>query len=271
MARYEVKKLSVGGVFDQAIAVVRDHFSLFLAVSLVAYLPLAIVNAIASQSLQPNMPPEPKTPEELWEFYEALLTPLVPLIPLWALISFIVWPLTCGAVIWTVSQRYLGEPATFQMAWKHAFGRGVALVWTSVLYLILLMVGMVFCFVPYLIFYFWFFLFAQIVVLEHGRGVSALIRGKSLMSGHYMEAIVISLLMFVIAVPFGAMSALFPHQLTAAILQAVAQSALMIVSVAIITVFYYSCRCDREDFDLLRMAEAVSVAAAEDSSKLAPR
>jgi hypothetical protein len=268
MTRYEVRKLGVGGVLDQAIAVVRDHFSLFLVVSVVAYLPLAIVNAIASQSLQRNMPPEPKSPEELLEFYEAVFMPMVPLIPLWALIAFVVWPLTSGAVIWTVSQKYLGEPVTFQMAWKHAFGRGGALVWTSILYMILLMVGMAFCFVPYFIVYFWFFLFAQIVVLERGRGVPALIRGKALMSGHYMEAIVISLLLFVIAVPFGASSALIPHQLTAAIVQAVAQSALMIVGVSVVTVFYYSCRCDQEDFDLLRMAEAVSAAAAKEKSTI---
>ena len=98
MMKYEVKKLGVGGVLDQSIAVLRDHFGVLVATSLVVYLPLALINVIATNVLQPQLPTQPPDPSKVPEFYEALLTPLIPLIPLWLIIAFVVSPLSFGAV-----------------------------------------------------------------------------------------------------------------------------------------------------------------------------
>jgi hypothetical protein len=41
--RYEIQELGVGGILDQAIALVRDHFRLFLVIMLLVYVPLDLL------------------------------------------------------------------------------------------------------------------------------------------------------------------------------------------------------------------------------------
>ena len=258
MMKYDVKKLGVGGVLDQSIAVLRDHFGVLVATSLVVYLPLALINVVATNVLQPQFPTQPPEPGRILEYYEALLTPLIPLIPLWFIIGFVVSPLSFGAVVYAASQIYLGGSVTFKSAWRRAFDRKWALIGTWFLYTILLFVGFCLCIVPYFIFAFWFFMFAQVVVLERGRGLSSLTRSKALMSGHYGEAIVLSLLIFGITFSMSMFSGLIGHQLLAGIVQIIVQSAMMTFGAVVTTVFYYSCRSDRDGFDLLWLADAVA-------------
>jgi hypothetical protein len=258
MMKYEVKKLGVGGVLDQSIAVLRDHFGVLVATSLVVYFPLALINVIATNVLQPQIPTQPPDPSKVLEFYEALLTPLIPLIPLWLIIAFVVSPLSYGAVVYAASQIYLGGSVTFKSAWGRAFDRKLALIGTWLLYTLLLFIGFCLCMIPYFIFAFWFFTFAQVVVLERGRGISSLTRSKSLMSGHYGEAIVLSLLIFGITFSISMFSGLIGHQLLAGIMQIIVQSAMMTFGAVVTTVFYYSCRADRDGFDLLWLADAVA-------------
>ncbi|BBO34681.1 hypothetical protein [Lacipirellula parvula] len=258
MIKYEVKKLGVGGVLDQAIAVLRDHFGVLLITSLIVVVPLALVNVVVAYWLQPQIPPEPRSPDELVEFYEAIFTPLLPLIPLWIILAFIASPLSYGAVVYAASQFYLGGAVTFKSGWKRAFERKWALIGTWLLYTILLTVGMFLCMVPYFIFLFWFFVFVQVVVLERRGGGGALERSKSLMSGHYGEAIILSLIVFFITTALSMFSHLFSNRLLAGILQIIVQSAMMTVGAVATTVFYYSCRSDRDGFDLLWLADMVA-------------
>lgn len=257
MTRYEIKSLSIGGILDQTVALIKNHFGVLLAIAAVVYVPYGLINGFVMLLKMPQMPTPPFEPGVMQEYQEAALMASLLTLPASLLFGLIGIPLANGAMIWAVSQSYLGEAVSFDSAWRHAFRRALALIGTGLLYSLAMMGGFILCVIPGILFMLWFILYAQAVMLEGLSGSEAMKRSKALMKGNMGKAFVLLLLISVISAVIGAVGAVIPQAHISVVVQVGLQAVIVMFSAAAMTVFYFSCRCEAEDFDLMRLAAAV--------------
>jgi hypothetical protein len=243
--RYEIRELGLGGILDQAIAVMKDHFWLFIQIVLVILLPFSIVagwfiaaDVAAAQAGQ-------GLTARFW---------MLSLVN-----GFLVYPLTNAAMIYAVASSYLGRPVGVMLAFRRAANVFLPLLGTMVLLWFVLTAGMMLLVVPFFIFLFWYFLTIQVVVLEGLSGRAALKRSRQLMKGNAGTAIVLGILVLAISWSVNAVQGFIPHGVLRLIVYSVVQSVLFIFGAAAWVVFYFSCRAKAEHFDLALLADAVGV------------
>ena len=251
--RYEIKALTIGGILDQAVMLLRIHFKMLLTITLFIYIPGLLVVSYLSYMLMPGPMPT-TTGAEIPEFGMAFL--LLNLI--WGLVAmFFVIPVTNAAVIRAVADEYLGRPASAQGSFKHALKVLLPLIFTSFIAWILIFLGSLLFLIPgiWLTFRYWFT--SYIVVIEGTKGRAALKRSRALMKGNMGTGFVLALLLFVIGLAVSMVVAFVPVQVIAILVQVLIQAALFIFGAAASAVFYFSCRCKLENFDLTVLADTV--------------
>jgi hypothetical protein len=267
MTRYEIKPLGIGGILDQAVAVVKDHFVLLVGIAAILYVPLGLLNGLLMAELLPKPPGMFAGMEERALFQEAFLSNAMIFIPLSIVIAFVSPPLTYGAMVWSIASAYLGEPMSVSAACRHAMRRSLSLVGGNLLYGLLVGVGTVLCLVPGVVFGIWFLFYGQGIMLE-GLGVGqSMARSKELVKGNMGVGFVLGLLLVVISIAINLVGSIIPQLHVAYAAQVFFQSIVLMLTTAAATVFYFSCRCNAEDFDLLRLAAAVD---AENDGDSAP-
>lgn len=267
MTRYEIKSLSIGGILDQTVALVKDHFAVLLGIAAVVYVPYGLINGFVMMANMPPAPAPPFEPGVAQEYQEAVLMATLWTLPASFLFGFIGVPLANGAMVWAVSRSYLGESVSFDSAWRHSLRRALPLIGTTLLYSLAMMVGFILCVIPGILFMLWFIFYAQTVMLEGSSGSSALSRSKALMKGNLGKAFVLMLLISIISAVIGGVGAVIPQPHISVVVQVALQAVVVMFSAAAMTVFYFSCRCQLEDFDLMRLAEAVEVHDGDDSAR----
>ena len=257
MTRYEIKSLSIGGLLDQTIAVVKDNFVLLVSIAAVLFIPLGLLNGILMAELLPKPPGMFAGMEERTLYQEAFLSNAHIFIPLSLLLGFVSSPLTYGAMVWSIAGAYMGEPVSVGTAWRHALRRSLSLIGGNLLYALLVGVGMVLCLVPGILFGIWFLFYGQGIMLE-GLGVGpSMARSKELVKGSMGIGFVLGLLLGVISITVSLVASVIPQLHIAYSFQVLVQAIMTMLLTAASTVFYFSCRCKTEDFDLLQMAAAV--------------
>lgn len=256
MSRYEIKTLSIGGILDQTVSVVKDHFGILLAIAAVVYVPYGLINGFIYMTVMPPQPTPPFEPSVMEEYQEGAIRAALMTAPV-SLLFGIVSTIANGAMVWAVAQTYLGEEVTFGTAWGQGFRRALPLIGTGILYGLAVFGGTLLCIIPGLIFAYWFMLYAQTVMLEGLSGSAALSRSKALIKGNFGKVFVLSLLIGVISGVIGAIGGLIPQPHVGVVIQVAMQAVIVMFSAAAMTVFYFSCRCEHEDFDLMRLAAAV--------------
>jgi hypothetical protein len=141
------------------------------------------------------------------------------------------------------------------------------------LYYLCVQTGFVLCLVPGIIFAVWFCFVEQVVVIEGIRGASALTRSKQIVRNHFLAAFIVGLISVVIAGGVGQLGQLIPQLHLQMIFGTLVQAAVKIFTASVLTVFYFSCRCANENFDLHYLAESLHVpeGEADDEIELLPR
>ena len=95
--QYEIKSLGLGGILDQAIKLVKNHFSLFFGIVAVLYLPFALLQGYVTLAVLPEMPAT-RTMEDFRVYQEAVAQASIYTMPLAILFGFIIVPITNAAV-----------------------------------------------------------------------------------------------------------------------------------------------------------------------------
>jgi hypothetical protein len=274
--KYELKPLKVGGILDQSILILKDNFGLYLKLMFCVQIPVGIAAHLFFMGRMPNPSANP-SPEELAQLLQAQMAFLLGVMPVFALIAIFIVPIMSAAGIHISARLYTGQPATIGRAFRAAFSRAVPLIWTWILIYFFTMCGFMLCVLPGILMTFWFALASTVAVLEGISGFAALSRSWYLMRTfwieHYVAFFLLSLVVLSINAGIGAGSGfvLEPYSagIVATLLQAVTTSFQMIATV----VFYFSCRCRVENFDLVQLAKAVAAApgpAQEPPRTLAP-
>ena len=244
--QYEIKQLELGGILNEGLRLVLNHFGRFLALLCVLQVPVAML-----------------TPLYIYAVREGMIEPgnTVLNIRLLQLASFVAAILTNAAFIHYVASAYLAEPLSVGGSFGRAFQRAIPLMWTWFLVGLAIMGGMVLFIVPGILCMLWFAMATQVVVLEDVSGFAAMKRSRFLMAGNKGKLFVLYFLMFVINFGMGAGWALaisaVEHQLirdSSAILINVAST---ILASSFMVVFYFSARCQHDNFDLMMLARTL--------------
>lgn len=257
-----MKELGVGGVLDQALSLLKNRFGLLLGITMVMLVPYQLLIGFLSLALLPQAPPNP-TPAELAQYQSEVfgspfLLLLAPLSFVWALILL---PLTNAAIIFAVASEYLNRPITVGGAVRRVLAIALPYLGTALLVFLAVMGGMFLLIIPGIIFAFWFALWGQVVVIEGLAGVNALKRSKYLMKGSVGKLFVLGLLVGMISGGLGAVCNFIPEQHVQLLVRTILQGILAAFGCAAYVVFYFSCRCKVENFDLTLLADAVAAEA----------
>jgi hypothetical protein len=253
---YKIQYLGLGKILDQAIAIVRDHFGLLFTIMLLLLIPFNLITGFITLGLLPEMPPEPTMEDftrlqqaqaQYWPFF--VVTGLINVL--------IVLPLTNAAVIWAVAELYLGQPVTAMEAFRHGFRRLGPLIATSILIYLAFLGGLLLCIIPGILFLLWFGLAQHVVVIEGIAGTSALGRSKKLVRNHLGTFLVLGFIMFIIVLLLGGAATFIRQPHAQLVVSTLINAAATMLGTAAGVVFYFSCRCAEENFDLHYLAAAI--------------
>jgi hypothetical protein len=267
---YQIKKLDLSGVLDHAIAITKDHFGVLVKIVVILQVPVNLVLGLSLASLMPQSPAMGASEEAQAEYFKELVAAFqqnqisfAVLIGLSLLSAMILLPVTNAAIIDAVAKLYLGEKASVGDSIKTAFSRFWPLVWTMLLTGVAIMFGMIFCILPGILFAFWFSLAIHVVVLERLNGGAAMQRSKDLVTGNLGTLFILGLIIGGIGGLSGVVASLVPQFHLQIVVRTLMQSVMMVLSTAAFVVFYFSCRCGHENFDLEHLANNMGVEDAE--------
>ncbi len=257
---YNVKHHDIGGVLDQTVSLVKDHFfSLFKVVAIVL-VPVNLLSAFLVLGLMPPQPPMGAPPEQSQQYFQELLKVFednIPLLLVIILVNMIANPIAHGAVIHTAANLYLGKQVTLGQSLQVGVRRILSFWGLGILYGMLLLVGMIPCGLGAIFFSIVFCLAQQCLVIEKVGPIDALSRSYKLVWPEILTACVLSVIIFAIAFSVGFGGALVPNQYVQYLLQTLVQLVILVFTTATFVVFYFSCRCGLENFDLQHMTEAI--------------
>ncbi|QDS97227.1 hypothetical protein [Adhaeretor mobilis] len=256
--QYEIKSLGLGGILDQTVKLVKNHFGLLFGIVAVLYLPFALLQGFVSLAVLPELPASP-TMEDFRVYQEAAAQASIYTMPLVILFGFIIVPITNAAVIDAVSRCYLSKEASIGSSYSHATKIFIPLIGTWILQMLAIMGGFILLIIPGIIFSFWFFLSTHAVVIGGESGKAALSRSRKLVKGNIGTLIALSLVLGVIQWGIVGGAIFIPQQHVATAAQAFLSSVAFVFSTVAIVVFYFSCRCKVENFDLTLLAENVGL------------
>jgi len=264
---YKIQYLGLGGVLDQAIAILKDHFGLLFAIMLLLLVPYELIVGLMEMSVRPEVPAN-ATVAEIMAAQEASAE-YMPLFTAASLLSvLLIYPLTNAAVVQAVARTYLGQPVTAVEALKHGLHRLVPLLWTNLLMMLAIFGGLLLLIIPGVLFALWFGLALHVVVIEGISGPAALGRSKTLVRNHLGTFLLLGLIMFVISWCMGWIAGMIAQPHLSLVVLTLIQAAVTALGTAVMVVFYFSCRCAEEQFDLHFLAQSIGVepAAAQDDA-----
>ncbi len=262
--KYEIRELSIGGVIDQAISLTRNHFGAFFSVVAVTLLPIGLIQAGVNIAIMPEIPLVP-TLEEAAAIQKAQVENL-PIIIGMALLALLVVPIANAALVRVVANSYLGKNTSTGDAVGSAFGLLLPLYWTWIILTIAVMGGMILLIIPGIIAAFWFSLATQVVVVERVSGVAALKRSRQLMRGNVGTVFVLGIVLGIISFGMQVGAQMIPQIHAKTLASVVINCVFTIFSSAAMVVFYFSCRCKNEQFDLQLLAQNVAGEAPSDGA-----
>ena len=254
--KYQIKQLEVGGILDQAFQLMRDYPGLLFGIVGVTIVPLQIVIGFLTHQMQ-------ETIKAGGDFQSLLIVQVL-------LSIFVALPLSIlvnAAVIFAVASVYLSRPTTIGACFGHALKRFLPLLGTSMLMGLAIMGGMILLVIPGIIFAFWFSLSQHVAVLESTAGSAALTRSKLLMKGNIGTAIALGIVVYMIIAGLSLGAAIIPQIHAQIVMMALVQGVVTLIATSVFVVFYFSCRCKAENFDLQVLADAIGDENGDDSNE----
>jgi hypothetical protein len=253
---YTIKHMGIGGILDQAISIVKDNFVLLFTIMLFGLIPVLLAQEFLKLAVTPELPPNPTMQDYMrvqqqqnayWPWFMAINV----------LYFLIVIPITNAAVIQSVARVYLGQSITAVEALKHGVRRLLPLIGTTILMYLAIWGGFLLLIIPGIYFAIWFGLSQHVVVLEGLAGPKALGRSKKLVHKDRGKFLALGLIAGIITFMLVIGTQMIPQPHVRAVASALVQAVATMLATAAFVVFYFSCRCNVENFDLHYLAESI--------------
>jgi hypothetical protein len=297
VVRQQFEPMSVGQIIDQTFKLYKMNFVRFITIVAVIYIPIGLITTVG-QSLLVNIAPQPGTvtihssqnptslgtPAAIYaknshgqpgqvDPGKMIVGGILTLVG--AVLSLIGYFLCAGALMKFVSETYLGNNPTVGQVYSFVLPKIGTIVLAAFLTGLVVMLGFFLLIVPGVIFSLWYWLTAQVVVMENLPATQAMSRSKALTSGNlgkiFAVGLVVSLIAMVISGVIsgagGAISSLFMIQgnfllmnMVNGLFSSVAQIIALPLSTAAAVLVYYDLRIRKEGFDLEMLARSMAPA-----------
>ena len=257
---YTIRKLKLGGILDQAVTLVRNHFGLLFGILLFLYIPLSVI-AAAFNIFVIAVPANP-TPEDYGRILETQRQYWPITVGLALLSVFLIVPLTNAAMTYAIAETYLGRKVTPGEALGRGFGKIGPLIWTWILMGAAIMGGLILLIIPGILCMLWFGLAQYVVVLEDKSGGAALSRSKKLVQPNMGTFLILGIVLVIIAAMLGGIANFIPQIHVKTAVQILINSVVTMFSISAFVVFYFSCRCGVDNYDLEHLAAEIEAGAA---------
>ena len=240
---YEIRALSFGEILDTAFRLVRNHPKTLIGISLLLYLPYAVVAGFFTDE----------------QMLAQLSSSAVMVMVLSALALMVISPIVSAAITHAVGEIYLGRPAGIRESLGVGWSVLLPLIGTTILLSLIVMGGFLLLVIPGIILMLAYSVVNPVMILERYFGLAALRRSQTLTKGHRMRALglmmVAGIIMVVLTSGFEIMMAFIPF--VGSVGSGIAQSIGMAFYSAVYVVFYFDLRCRQEAFDLEHLAQLV--------------
>lgn len=260
---YEIRDRDIGGVLDQSIYLFRDHVKFIGKTIGVLLVPSYLCIGLLYILLTPNA-------MDIWgeaapSASEFMISMVLSLFSTLYLGCFVV-PLSMAALIFGIASRYLGKTATVRECFAYGFRRLGWLVLGNILVGMAVGVGALLCLIPGLIVAALFYLFPAVVVLERVNTLDALSRSWGLLRGSVWNTVALILVMAIVQMAIGGMSALSTTRIALQMAAYLMQSISIAFSTIVIVVLYFAARSRVEHLDLELLTNAVDTAPVAESA-----
>ncbi len=263
--QYPIRHLGVGEVLDVSFAIMKDRLGVFLRISMILYLPLVLAIGWVNTYAMPEVPPDAGIEEWFAAYAEGSQKYMALRYLLAGLAGFVIGPITQGALIHASSRICLGRTVTVRESLQKGLATMLPLLVVNVLYGIAVFVG--FFLIPIIgaiIAMLVFALVQPIVVLESENPVHAFARSRELMRKHLGSMFILSLVTLAVLLLLMTTPAVIPEPYTQTFFSSILQCAILALNTVVLVVFYISCRCRHDHFDLIQIAREISTAAEAD-------
>jgi hypothetical protein len=182
---------------------------------------------------------------------------LIVTLPLMALAFRVAEPLCLGAMVMLSAGILSGHPTTVGSALQRSLSCGISLVVMWTLRWASITLGTVFCYIPGILLAAIFFSALPALVFERLGPLQALGRSSNLNSKRLWEAVLLVLLLGLIEIAVRECAQMLPRGLPQAAGMAVLYGSTLVIYGAVSTVFYFSGRCQLENYDLQLWVQSV--------------
>ncbi|MDP9389748.1 MAG: glycerophosphoryl diester phosphodiesterase membrane domain-containing protein [Actinomycetota bacterium] len=269
----QLRPLSVGEMLDLGIKIYRQRFVPMVKAVAAVVAPVSVITALVQLSLEPDSEdlfgPVDATGQPTvdgGEFFSFLAGALAA-----GLLGYVAAQLATAASYKLVAGAYLDDPPDWRASLSAALARLGSLVWLTIVFAFLLVLGFLACVVPGIFLYVAWSVAVPALLLEDQRGWQALKRSKQLVKGRWwpvLGAIVVSgILAGIVQAVFSglliAIAGAGDNAVVDATATAIANTAASVLttpfSAAVIMVVYFDLRVRKEGFDLELLARRVGV------------
>lgn len=230
---YDIRPLSFGEILDRGFRVCRDHFQLFVGITLALFVPYGVLLALGESH---------------------------PLFAAIGLVLFLIlFPVTVAALTIAVASVYLDRRITAVYAYQATRPILAPIIGTYVLLYALLFLGIIALVIPGIYFGVCWALVASVMIVEGQFGMSALRRSRTLVRGAWWRTLgTLFVAGLIVEVPMGVLQFFFSFiPFLGHILGQVTAGVAGIYSGAVVVIYYFDRRCRIEDFDLRLLAEQI--------------
>ena len=270
----QLRPLSVGEMLDLAIKIYRERLVAMAKAVVVVVAPVAVLTALVQLSLSPSdsgdiLGPVDATGQptvdagEIWTFVSGFLAV--------GILTYLAAQLATATSFKLVAGAYLDEPPDWRESMRYAVKRLRSLVWLTMVFGLLLVLGFVACIVPGIYLYVAWSVAVPALLLEDLRGWKALKRSKELVKGRWWSVLGAIVLSSILAgIVQGVFTAVLfavvgnsDNEVVNATAGAIANTAGSMLTTpfaaAVIMVVYFDLRVRKEGFDLELLAQRVGV------------
>lgn len=248
--------MTAGSLLDRAFRLYGSNFTLLLGIVAVSYVPLfALQIGMHALALQAGGPSS------------AILMAITNLGVL-LLSALIAYPLSEGAALFAISQRYLGREVTIGESYQRARQRWGTILNAQISVGLRILLGFLLLFVPGLVWMCTYAVTVPVVVLEGKRASESMRRSRELTAGlrHKVFSVLflVGLITIVLTVGAAMIAALLASDETATgmLLQEVVVSVVQLVATPLGVIapilLYYDARIRKEGFDLEMLEQAIA-------------
>jgi hypothetical protein len=254
-----VRRLTVAGALDEGLRIVHENYrELIKAALLVSLVPMFIAMYFGVAAAE-------EFNFGLAMFLEGQQVDLLPLLRRMAIVTFplltlayrIAEPLCLGALVMISAGMLTGHRASIGSAVRGSLSCGISLVVMWTLRWLSIQLGTIFCYIPGIFLAALFFSALPALVLERIGPLRALGRSVDLNSKRLWEAVLLVLLLGLIDFFVLACAQLLPRGLPQSIGTSLLYGSTLVLYAGAVTAFYFSGRCQLENYDLQLWVQSV--------------